>query len=207
MKPPELKLVIDFSEAKWVQQTLYPWEDPYIACLGVFIPVGFESYLTIRHNNVDPSLGSVSVLNFERLTLMLRDFTETPDECFVAIWNGFNWGFEELYSDLFKSFPKQNEFDQFFNLPNRDYYLLQCEILESLKIGQSNFGHLDFEKPNLMWPRNRSWFVSNEIDYDITLVGGSEALISEIEKYPYFVTQRFDPAVPNRGIYRADWML
>ena len=139
MKPPKLKLVIDFSEAKWVQETLYPWDNLNIACLGVFIPVGFESYLTIRHDNTDPSLGSVSSLNFERLTLMLRDFTETPNECFVAIWNGFNWGFEELYSDLFKSFSKQNEFNQFFNLPNRGYYLLQCEILESLKIGKIIF--------------------------------------------------------------------
>ena len=207
MKPPKLKLVIDFSEAKWVQETLYPWDNLNIACLGVFIPVGFESYLTIRHDNTDPSLGSVSSLNFERLTLMLRDFTETPNECFVAIWNGFNWGFEELYSDLFKSFSKQNEFNQFFNLPNRGYYLLQCEILESLKIGKIIFDYLMFEKPNLMWPRDKSWFVSNEIDYDVTLVGGSEELIREIENYPYFVTERFNPAVPNRGIYRADWML
>ena len=93
MKPPELKLVTDFSEAKWVQETLYPWDDLHIACLGVFIPVGFQSYLTIRHDNTDPSLGSVSSLNFERLTLMLCDFTETPDDCFVGIWCGFGWGF------------------------------------------------------------------------------------------------------------------
>lgn len=200
MKPPQLKLITDFTEAKWVQATLYPWEDPYIACLVVFIPVGFQSYLTIGHDNTDPSLGSVSSLNFERLILMLRDFTETPNECFVAIWTGFNWGFEDLYSDLFKSFSHRKEFDQFFDLPNRKYYLLQCEIIESLKIGQIIFNHLEFEKSNLMWPRDKSWFVSNEIDYDVTLVGGSEELIREIENYPYFVTERFDPAVPNRGI-------
>ena len=207
MKPPELKLVTDFSEAKWVQETLYPWDDLHIACLGVFIPVGFQSYLTIRHDNTDPSLGSVSSLNFERLTLMLRDFTKTPEECFVGIWCGFGWGFEDQYSDLFKGFSHRNKFNQYFNLPNREYYLLQCEVLESLKIGKIIFGYLDFEKPNLMWPRDKSWFISNEIDFDVTLVGGSEELIREIENYPYFVTERFDPAVPNRGIYRADWML
>jgi len=207
MKTPQLNLVTDFTEAIWVQETLYPWDDQHIACLGVFIPKGFESYLTIRHDNTNPELGSVSSLNFERLTLMLRDFTESPDECFVGIWNGFGWGFEELYSDLFKSFPKGKDFDQFFNLPNRDYYLLQCEILESLKIGQIIFGYLDFEKPNLMWPRDKSWFVSNEIDYDVTLVGGTEEMIRELENYPYFVTERFDPTIPNYSIFRANWML
>jgi hypothetical protein len=207
MKPPQLKLITDFTEAQWVQETLYAWDDLHIACLGVFIPVGFQSYLTIRHDNTDPSLGSVSSLNFERLTLMLCDFTETPDDCFVGIWCGFGWGFEDQYSDLFKSFSRWKEFSQFFNLPNREYYLLQCEVLESLKIGQIIFGYLDFQRPNLMWPRDKSWFISNEIDYDVTLVGGSEELIREIENYPYFVTERFDPAVPNHGIYRADWML
>jgi hypothetical protein len=207
MKPPQMKLITDFTEAQWVQETLYPWDDLHIACLGVFIPVGFQSYLTIRHENTDPLLGSVSSLNFERLTLMLCDFTETPDDCFVGIWCGFGWGFEDQYSDLFKSFSRCKEFDQFFNLPNREYYLLQCEVLESLKIGQIIFGYLDFQRPNLMWPRDKSWFISNEIDFDVTLVGGSEELIREIENYPYFVTERFDPAVPNRGIYRADWML
>ncbi len=85
--------------------------------------------------------------------------------------------------------------------------MLQCGILESLKIGQIIFGYLDFERPNLMWPRDKSWFISNEIDYDVTLVGGSEEMICEIENFPHFITERFDPAVPNYGIYRADWML
>lgn len=207
MKPPKLKLLTDFTEATWVQETLYPWDDQHIACLGIFIPVGFESYLTIRHDNSDPELGSVSMLNFERLTLMLRDFTETPDECFVGIWNGLGWGFEKVYSELFDGFSRWKNFKKFFELPHRDYYLLQCDILESLKIGPIIFDHLNFERPNLMWPRDKSWFISNEIDYDVTLVGGSEELIREIEEYPFFVTERFDPAVPNYGIYRADWML
>jgi len=127
MKPPKLQLITDFDEAKWVQVALYPWDDIHIACLGVFIPVGFESYLAIRHDNSDPALGSTVPLNFER--------------------------------------------------------------------------------PNLMWPKDKSWFISNEIDYDVTLVGGSEEMIREIENFPYFITERFDPAVPNYGIYRADWML
>jgi len=207
MKPPKLQLITDFDEAKWVQVALYPWDDIHIACLGVFIPVGFESYLTIRHDNSDPVLGSTVPLNFERLTLILQDYTKTPKDCFVAIWNGLGWGFEKVYSDLFNNFSRWKDFDKFFKLPNRNYYLLKCDILESLKIGRIIFDYLDFERPNLMWPQDKSWFISNEIDYDVTLVGGSEEMIREIENFPYFITERFDPAVPNYGIYRADWML
>ena len=30
----------------------------------------------------------------------------------------------------------QKDFDKFFKLPHRNYYLLKCDILESLKIGE-----------------------------------------------------------------------
>lgn len=112
-----------------------------------------------------------------------------------------------MYSDLFNSFSRWKDFDKFFKLPHRNYYLLKCDILESLKIGEIIFGYLEFERPNLMWPRDKSWFISNEIDYDVTLAGGSEEMIREIENFPYFITERFDPVVPNYAIYRADWML
>jgi hypothetical protein len=36
------------------------------------------------------------------------------------------------------------------------------------------------QAPNLMWPSDRSWFVSTEADFDSTLVGGNRSLINEI---------------------------
>ncbi len=36
------------------------------------------------------------------------------------------------------------------------------------------------EAPNLIWPADESWFVASEMDFDSTLVGGSDKLIEAI---------------------------
>lgn len=36
------------------------------------------------------------------------------------------------------------------------------------------------QAPNLIWPLDRAWCVVSEMDYDSTLIGGSEALIGEL---------------------------
>ena len=85
-----------------VQDILYPWGGPYFGCLGSVIPIGFESYLAIRHDNDDESHGPLGNMNHEKLTLILRDYTTCPENCFVAIWNGFGWNFQDEYSELFE---------------------------------------------------------------------------------------------------------
>ena len=66
------------------------------------------------------------------------------------------------------------------------------------------FNNFNYEKSNLLWPSDRNWFVVNEIDFDVTLVGGSEQMICEIENCWDFVTERFDPTVKNKDIFIAD---
>lgn len=204
MKRPKLKLITDFSEARWVQESLYPREEQYHNCLGSYIPVGFESYIAIRHENNDPKLGTTIPLNFEKLILLIRDFTETPDTCFVGIWNGFGWNLEREFPELFKNLKPWKTFEKFFKIPDRKFYLMQTEILDTLKIGHFMFNNFNYEKSNLLWPSDRNWFVVNEIDFDVTLVGGSEQMICEIENCWDFVTERFDPTVKNKDIFIAD---
>lgn len=200
MKKPILKLVTEFADAKWIQDILYPWEEPYFGCLGSVIPIGFESYLAIRHENNDKSRGPLGNLNEEKLSLILRDYTTCPENCLIGIWNGFGWSFEEEYPELFEG---KIYFDKYFELPDRSYYLLNCDILDSLRIGSHYGEHLEQESPNLMWPQDKSWFVSKEIDFEVTLVGGSEELIKEIENTWAFATERFDPKDPKSTIFIA----
>ena len=134
MKRPELKLITDFSEARWVQEILYPSNEQYHNCLGTYIPVGFESYIAIRHDNNDPNLGTIIPLNFEKLILLIRDYTGTPDTCFVGLWNGFGWNFESEFPELFDTLKPWRNFEDFFKIPNREFYLIQSEILDTLKI-------------------------------------------------------------------------
>lgn len=36
------------------------------------------------------------------------------------------------------------------------------------------------QSPNIFWPTDRAWCVASEIDFDSTLVGGSQALIEDL---------------------------
>jgi hypothetical protein len=49
--------------------------------------------------------------------------------------------------------------------------------------------------PNLIWPKDRAWFVASEYDFDSTLVGGSRELIVAILDSPDLEAWEVDPEV------------
>ena len=73
-----------------------------------------------------------------------------------------------------------------------------------LKIGSIYGEHFEQELPNLMWPKDKSWFVSKEIDFEVTFVSGSEKVIKEIENTWAFATERFDSKDPKLTIFIAE---
>lgn len=203
MEPPNLELVTDFSDADWVKTSLTEAREGDSEILATVIPRGFESYISVRHVPGELKNSVYSEFDFERLVLILKDYTDTPDECFAAIWNGFGWNFEKNYPYLFqkkkKVFSRKlfrgREFNYFFEIPNREYYLLKCSLFDTLKIGNTLEDYFYCEPANMLWPKDRKWFVANEIDFDVALIGGSETLINEIEGNSNFVTERFTPGV------------
>lgn len=211
MKDPKLELITDFTEADWVRKSLSKAAENNEGFLAAIIPEGFEAYISVRHSPKKSKYHFDESLNFEKLTLLLMDYTETPEECFAAIWYGFGWRFEEEYPHLFhdmQSFVSRNyfgnrEFNKYFEIPDRNYYLLKCSLLDTLKIGDKVENYIYYEPTNMLWPKDRKWFVANEIDFHVTLIGGSAALINEIESNQHFVTERFTPGIWS-DIYLAD---
>ena len=67
-----------------------------------------------------------------------------------------------------------------FQLPNRNYLLLQGSIMEALHIGFQHGSYFSLQSPNLIWPEDKSWILVSEIDFSATLVGGSQELIQKI---------------------------
>lgn len=69
-------------------------------------------------------------------------------------------------------------------LPGREYVLLAGRTEELTDVrwaSEAGLGEPGFtEPPNLIWPQDRSWFVATEIDFDSTIVGGSEGLIAAV---------------------------
>ncbi len=148
-----------------------------------------------------PEMGSIPVPESTALTGLLRDFTTTPDDCYLGYWegNGFFHGgriyyygggpglmtsIEDLVRNLWKKLrPVPNPLA---NIPklvacHREYLLFygSLETVPSLSRyppwGQS---------PNLWWPEDRAWCVATDIDSYDTYVGGSDACIEQILKCP-----------------------
>lgn len=129
--------------------------------------------------------------------------TTTPEACWIGIWEGWG-GLNGPAVAIFAADPESEEFKKRgveterlnsalaylaqrvddaprFEHPGRKYVLARtpcrsvCELIHP---------PVDVT-PSLVWPEDRAWLVGSEIDFDSTLVAGSEecitALLSDYE--------------------------
>jgi len=228
----KLEIATDVSSGDWIRESLTPYiplsGDP--VTIGICIPKCFESYLLIRHTGLGDVVGSLGTESLEKLTEILSNFTDTPDDCLHALWDGQGWmhsggivaykaiKYPELHRFL-RPFSRRFKNRKFrgrgrtpirsldhlesntlppgimesarFMLPHREYLLMRGPLTEAKKIGYSFSGQFVFESPNLLWPSDRSWLMVTDIEFDFTLVGGSEKLIQSILNTDSFTVQRF----------------
>jgi len=104
----------DVSKGDWVRDSLVPWipfsDDPMT--IGSIIPTGFESYVLIRHFGEGDYQGALGPTTLGTLLGVLSSFTNTPDHCVYAMWEGFGWGnpgvpFTPLSRSRFKRFVRE----------------------------------------------------------------------------------------------------
>ena len=78
-----------------------------------------------------------------------------------------------------------------FKLPNREYLLMRGPLSEARKIGWIFSESFQSQSPNLLWPRDRGWILATEIDFNVTLIGGSESLVAAILNTGSLSAERF----------------
>jgi hypothetical protein len=66
----------------------------------------------------------------------------------------------------------------------RDYRILSAPPLMSTLFDRQDSPWGELSTPNLMWPPDRSWCLGTEIDFDSTIVGGSDLLIGDLLRSP-----------------------
>jgi hypothetical protein len=81
--------------------------------------------------------------------------------------------------------------NELFQLPFRNYLLAEGPLMEALKVGHVRMGSFHPQSPNLIWPNDRNWILVTEIDFDVTLVGGSQELIEAILANDSLTAERF----------------
>lgn len=137
-----------------------------------------------------PQTGSLTEKQLGPLLATLAEHTATAARAFFGIWIGVTWGrvspggASALRSpdDLSYAFPPEQVALPRLHLPGREYVVVSGPLREATLVK----GWLSPSSPNLIWPEDRAWFLATEIDFDSTLVGGTEGLARAILDDPRF---------------------
>lgn len=211
MLKPNFTYVHDLSAADWIFENLdeFSWEGQ--DSLSTFIPKGFESYIAIRHDNAVVESEEGIEIDWEIFTKKLLPFTSTPEDCYYGLWEGYGNEYLVRHSELFKKNfgeGKEKILDyrevNFLSFPfGRNLFLFKGKLLDSLNLEFNDPNWMSRTRPNIAWPSDKNWIYFNEIDFEVTLLAGSEELIASIESSDLYKTERFLPETLVKDIYIA----
>ena len=122
----------------------------------------------IEQHYQEPRDGELEVPVAESLVAVLAQATTTPQDVFVAVWEGFG------------DIPPQR-FPGAAHLPTpaRGHFLLRGPIEGVLtSVGASRADRT--AASGLWWPADRAWFVATEIDFPWTFVAGDPTLTASL---------------------------
>jgi hypothetical protein len=124
-----------------------------------------------------PELGQLDSETAEALVEVLGEATSTPDDVYVAVWDG--WG----------DCPPAR-FPGAAHLPThvRGHFLLRGPLVGVLT-SVSAVPLLQQPVSGIWWPADRSWLVHSEIDFPWTFVAGDGDLARAIHRHPELETQ------------------
>ena len=133
-----------------------------------------------------PRVGSLDRQEATALVSMLRAYTTTPNNCWLAIWNGFGQLTGSMLVLVARKHGLRDRLQRrrgvrsymldppsdlvdapTVSLPGRAYFLYRGPI-DVVPRFEHMPGHL--QTPNMWWPEDRAWFVATEIDFESTLV-------------------------------------
>jgi hypothetical protein len=156
-----------------------------------------------------PEKGNLPVPALRSLLAVLSRHTASPDDCWLCLWDGYGWirGTPSVAIASVSSDGRVTERlvpaalstaalepSRTVRFPGRNYLLARGALDAALTVGWWLDGELrDPQSPNLFWPDDHSWCVATEIDFDSTLVAGSEALIEDLLRERSLEAWRIDP--------------
>jgi hypothetical protein len=121
-----------------------------------------------------PRLGGMEIGDLDRLCAVLGEHTANPAHCYFGLC-------EINHHPLVSATEAEQGKRSRLKLPvGRDHLVLGGPLAAVVQIGDTDPPGPGREAPSLIWPADRSWFVASEVDFDSTLVGGSQALVGAL---------------------------
>lgn len=169
----------DLSAADWLTNSDLPWAQ--LVTLG---PAGFPAYARLRFIP-DPVYAGQSENDVEldgdhpseRTPLhdalaLLTPHTTTPNDWYVAYWDG--WGAEMFPPPVLKA--------PIVRVPNRDCFLLRGHAANLFAAKTwPGYPHVTMPgRPAFVWPADRAWCVTADVDPHWAGIGADRAAINEI---------------------------
>lgn len=158
------------------------------ALVGSSDPLNFSGSLW---DGERPDRGNLDAAELAALCGPLREATETPEDCYFCLWEGYGWlsddrGNAQLAGECPPGCLSPPEMWRAgrLHLPGRDYLVFAGALAAALLIGHGTAEHWWPQSPNIFWPADRAWCVASEIDFDSTLVGGEPDLIRRVLETP-----------------------
>lgn len=190
-----LQLAPDSSAAQWISDELRRQDWWRLVTRG---PLGFEAYARLRFIP-DPAYPGMSENDFEaqddlpdeqeslqQVVATLVGHTQTPDDLYFAIWDGWPSGVSQL------DVPK-------WSLTYREFVLLRGGSADFQKWRAPQWpdehGRDDLPTPAYVWPADHEWCVTQDVDPHFAAIGGSAAAIEALRAEPDLDLVADDPAV------------
>ncbi len=146
--------------------------------------------------DTSPEVGYLSLEPLLALCDILSRHTATPQDCYFALWEGWGWvrggrAYVRFTADDGPGEPMPPAFTPAelaaprLHLPHRDYLVLRGPLSVMTELAQYEGPDTwRTQSPSVFWPADRSRCVATEIDFDSTLVGGSDAAIADVLSHP-----------------------
>lgn len=157
--------------------------------------------MTKEWDGDEPEQGNLQPSTLAAVLDVLEHWTTSRRECVMALWDGFGWvggqgaglyGSSES-TQLPPAYPSEVLDGPRLQLPGREYLLFTGPLRAAQQLGhrtphdlceQWPWEWLARQSPNLLWPRDRTWCLATEIDFDSTLVGGPADLVDALVTSP-----------------------
>jgi hypothetical protein len=158
----------------------------------------------------NPYEGSLDAPQLRQLCRVLARHTSAADRCWLTVWEGFG-NLPDVWERTSPRVQQRHRAYYIFERPLSEVFELSAQVdrvgkdqeplprsMARLVASADSAAEQEpgvqwtgksappvrVQSPNQWWPEDRAWCVATEIDFDSTLVAGSEELVEEITNHP-----------------------
>jgi len=184
----------DLTAAEWISSLDSPWET--IATIG---PPGYQAYGRLRfihdplfkgQSESDAEIPSEHLPDDEQLRVVVENLlnhTSTPDDGYLLTWMGWDEG----------AFPGSLWRQPQVLIPNREYLMCRVSLHEycsgAVEAAWEAEARHPMPPPAFIWPADRAWCVTQDVDPHWGSIGGEPAAIDSLLEEKRIDVVPFDP--------------